>query len=148
MLLTMSTKKNVYLLWLPSSGTKAKLDNPGCPILIRAREKLRRRVGNVLVVDVVEEFREKHFRSGKAIAGCAFSSEGSVSPEPWPFSKVDSIFPHVRLDCVLTMGVKTWLDFCSNLSRQCSIRSECRQTPSHWVHIYDPSLDPRATSYV
>lgn len=71
-------------------------------------------MGNVLVVDVVEELMGKTFSEGKSnrwLRGCAFSSEGSVSPEPWPFSKVDSIFPHVRLHCVLTMGVKTWVGF-------------------------------------
>lgn len=130
MSLTVSTEKKVYLLWLSPSSTKAKLDNPGwldSQLILGKRETDAPR-GNCACRRRCARFQEGHFKRGKPTTGtgCAFSSKGSVSPEPWPFSKVDSIFPHVGLYCILTKGVKTWLDFCSNMSRQCSIRSECR----------------------
>lgn len=120
--------KKVYLLWLLSNSTKAKLDYPGW-----------------LDSDMI--WRETKAPSEKCARcrGCGGFQKGRksnrwrrlrlslqrfFSPEPWPFSKVDSIFPHVQLHCILTMGVKTRLDFCSNLSRQCLIKSK---TPCLWV---------------
>lgn len=62
--LTVSTGKNVYLLWLSSSGTNAKLADPGWldSQLIWVGEKLTLQVGTFLAVDVVEDFRKDILR--------------------------------------------------------------------------------------
>lgn len=60
----MSTEKKVYLLWLSSSGTKAKLDNPGWldSQLIWVGEELTLHAGTVLDAVVVEDYRKDILR--------------------------------------------------------------------------------------